>query len=59
MNKRLAHDQTFPSPTETLTALPRTWVNSSSTAPYVPSKAVPLRAGAEDHKRQQSRGQPT
>lgn len=59
MNDRLAQHQPSPSQTESRMAAPRTLVNSSATAPYIPSKTVPLRAGADDHKRQPTRGQRT
>lgn len=38
---------------------PRTHVNSAMTVPYVPSKTVPVRAGADDHKRHATKGRPT
>lgn len=38
---------------------PRTHVNSAMTVPYVPSKTVPVRAGADDHKRHVTKGRPT
>lgn len=41
------------------TVSPRTFVNSSVTEPYVPNKAIPVRAGAEDHKRHGTKGMPT
>ena len=40
------------------TAAPRTLVNSSATAPYVPSKSVLVRAGADSHKLHPTKGQP-
>lgn len=38
---------------------PRTLVNGSTTGPYVPSKAVPVRRGGDDNKLHTTKGQPT
>ncbi|WP_326540739.1 hypothetical protein [Pseudorhodoferax sp.] len=38
---------------------PRTLVNSAMTAPYVPRRDEPVRAGADDHKRYTTKGNPT
>lgn len=52
------HQPLYPEPART-TAAPRTVVNSSTSTPYVPPAAPPLRPGADDHKRHATRGMPT
>lgn len=59
MNARVSQGDFSLLPPSSRLAAPRTLVNSSTTAPYVPSKSAPLRSGANDYKRQPTKGQPT
>lgn len=59
MNDRHPESPLPPSQPIARTAAPRTLVNSSATAPYVPAKSAPVRAGADDHKLHTSKGRPT
>lgn len=55
------HSATLPSSSQPIarTAAPRTVVNSSARAPYVPTNSSPARPGADDHKLHTSKGRPT
>jgi hypothetical protein len=59
MSDQTRSDSSKPAPPASAAVEPRTHVNSAMTVPYVPSKSVPVRAGADDHKRHATKGLPT
>jgi hypothetical protein len=59
MSDQPKSDSSKPAPPASVAVEPRTHVNSAMTVPYVPSKSVPVRAGADDHKRHATKGVPT
>lgn len=59
MSDQTRSDSSKPVPPASAAVEPRTHVNSAMTVPYVPSKTVPVRAGADDHKRHTTKGLPT